>query len=391
MSNNHNPLTADPDPGRALERHPSLARDARLARLRPGRRRPGRRRTDRGDQGLRLPAGRVGPRRRPRCTRPASTSRQTENVLINPRGHAALDSVAATTAAAEIRDGMRDVAGVVNVSQAQPNADRSALLISVQLARDQDDVSALQAVTKRVQADHPDLQVREAGDRLDRRQHQRPGRLGPLLRRGHQPAGHAGPDAARVRRADRRRHPRAARRHQRRRHHRHHRTALAPGARRGHRQQHDRADRDGRRGRLLAVLPQARARGTGRRSQHPRRRRDRRADLRPLDPGLGRSGDRLDGGPVRDRRRDLQLARHRRHPRGRDRGARLDHGAARAAGQARSLGRPARGSRCCGASTAGSAAAGSAAACCRRCSATRPSRWSSPVWSCCCWPCRRSG
>ena len=89
---------------------------------------------------------------------------QTENVLINPRGHAALDSVAATSAATEIRDGMRDVAGVVNVSQAQPNADRSALLISVQLARDQDDVSALQAVTKRVQADHPDLQVREAGD-----------------------------------------------------------------------------------------------------------------------------------------------------------------------------------------------------------------------------------
>ena len=50
------------------------------------------------------------------------------------------------------------------VSQAQPNADRSALLISIQLARDQDDASALQSVTKRVQADHPDLQVREAGD-----------------------------------------------------------------------------------------------------------------------------------------------------------------------------------------------------------------------------------
>ena len=89
---------------------------------------------------------------------------QTENVLINPRGHAALDSADATAAATEIRDGMRDVAGVVDVSEAQPNADRSALLISVQLARDQDDASALQAVTKRVQADHPDLEVREAGD-----------------------------------------------------------------------------------------------------------------------------------------------------------------------------------------------------------------------------------
>ena len=59
---------------------------------------------------------------------------------------------------------MRDVDGVEQVSQAQPNPDRSALLISVQLARDQEDASALQDVTKRVQADHPDLQVREAGD-----------------------------------------------------------------------------------------------------------------------------------------------------------------------------------------------------------------------------------
>ena len=42
---------------------------------------------------------------------------------------------------------MRDVDGVEQVSQAQPNPDRSALLISVQLARDQDDAAALQAVT----------------------------------------------------------------------------------------------------------------------------------------------------------------------------------------------------------------------------------------------------
>ena len=34
----------------------------------------------------------------------------------------------------------------------------------MQLARDHEDASALQDVTKRVQADHPDLQVREAGD-----------------------------------------------------------------------------------------------------------------------------------------------------------------------------------------------------------------------------------
>ena len=287
---------------------------------------------------------------------------QTENVLINPRGHAALDSVAAMSAADEIRDGMRGVAGVEKVSQAQPNADRSALLISIQLARDQDDVSALQSVTKRVQADHPDLQVREAGDvSIDSSINDRVGSR-PRFRRGHQPAGHTGPDAAGVRRADRRRHPGAAGRHQRRRHDRHHRAALAPRARGVHGEQHDRADRDGRRGRLLAVLPQARARGTRARAQHPRRRRDRRADLGPLDPGLRRSGDRLDGGPVRHRRRDLQLAGHRR---------RSSSSPSRSSARSRCCprcwsssvaGSTGRGCRCCGASTAASAAAGSAAA-----------------------------
>jgi RND superfamily putative drug exporter len=88
----------------------------------------------------------------------------SEDVLINARGGTTLDRVAATSAAQEIRAGMRKVAGVAQVSQAQPNADHSTLLISVQLARDQDSVKALQAVTAGVQAAHPDLQVREAGD-----------------------------------------------------------------------------------------------------------------------------------------------------------------------------------------------------------------------------------
>ncbi len=88
----------------------------------------------------------------------------TESVLISPRGDAALDSVAATSAADQLRTRMRDLDGVEEVSQAQPNPDRSALLVSVQLARDQEDATALQDVTASVQADHPDLQVREAGD-----------------------------------------------------------------------------------------------------------------------------------------------------------------------------------------------------------------------------------
>ena len=46
-------------------------------------------------------------------------------------------------------------------------------------------------------------------------------------------------------------------------------------------------------------------------------------------------------GPVRRRRRHVQLAGHRFDPRGRDRRARLDHRAAGPAGQARPLGRPA--------------------------------------------------
>ena len=44
----------------------------------------------------------------------------------------------------------------------------------------------------------------------------------------------------------------------------HHGAGLPPGPRRGDRDQHDRADRHGGRGRLLAVLPQAGARGAGR-------------------------------------------------------------------------------------------------------------------------------
>ena len=54
------------------------------------------------------------------------------------------------------------------------------------------------------------------------------------------------------------------------------RAAVAPGARRADRHQHDRADRHGGRRRLLAVLPQARARGAARRALHARRHRDRR-------------------------------------------------------------------------------------------------------------------
>ena len=96
---------------------------------------------------------------------------------------------------------------------------------------------------------------------------------------------------------------------------------------------------------------------------HPRRRRDRRRRPRATRSwSPARAVIASMAGLFIDRRRDLQLARHRRDHRRRGRRARLDHRAARAAGQARPLGRPARGSRCCGGSTAGSGAAASAAA-----------------------------
>jgi len=88
----------------------------------------------------------------------------TENVLITPKSGASLDSVAASAAADELRAALRDVEGVDEVSQAQPNADNSALLISVQLARDMEDAAPVQQVTEDAQAAHPGLEIREAGD-----------------------------------------------------------------------------------------------------------------------------------------------------------------------------------------------------------------------------------
>src|ERR1700712_1095507 len=54
----------------------------------------------------------------------------SENVLITARGHAALDPAAASSAAEEVRTGMRDLDAVQRVSSAQPDADGSALLVS---------------------------------------------------------------------------------------------------------------------------------------------------------------------------------------------------------------------------------------------------------------------
>ncbi len=85
-------------------------------------------------------------------------------MLINARGSATIDTTAAESAAQQIRDGMREVKGVASVTEPQWSPDHTALLLSAQLAKDQDDPAGLQKVTDRVQAANPTLQVREAGD-----------------------------------------------------------------------------------------------------------------------------------------------------------------------------------------------------------------------------------
>ena len=88
----------------------------------------------------------------------------TENVLITARGDAVVDQQAAESAAAEIRRDMAATDGVDAVSEPQWNPDQSALLMEIQLAKDQEDVDALVAVTERVQDEQPGLQIRQAGD-----------------------------------------------------------------------------------------------------------------------------------------------------------------------------------------------------------------------------------
>ena len=67
----------------------------------------------------------------------------TENVLITARGDAVVDQQAAESAAAEIRRDMAAIDGVDAVSEPQWNPDQSALLMEIQLAKDQEDVAAL--------------------------------------------------------------------------------------------------------------------------------------------------------------------------------------------------------------------------------------------------------
>ncbi len=87
----------------------------------------------------------------------------TEQVLITAKS-GDLDTQAAEQAAGAVVTGMKPLSGVDEVAEPQVSPDGTAYLVSIQLARDQDDVAPLQAVTKAVQADFPQLDVRQTGD-----------------------------------------------------------------------------------------------------------------------------------------------------------------------------------------------------------------------------------
>jgi putative drug exporter of the RND superfamily len=87
----------------------------------------------------------------------------TEQVLISARA-GQLDQAQAQEAAAAVVAGMTGLPAVDEVAEPQVSPDGTAYLVSIQLARDQDDVAPLQAVTKDVQADFPQLEVRQSGD-----------------------------------------------------------------------------------------------------------------------------------------------------------------------------------------------------------------------------------
>ncbi len=91
----------------------------------------------------------------------------SENVLITADSAASADKpdrAEATQAAQDLTALMRDTEGVAEISEPQWSPDGSAMLIAIQLAKDQDDVSDLLAHTKEIQADYPTLEVRQVGD-----------------------------------------------------------------------------------------------------------------------------------------------------------------------------------------------------------------------------------
>ena len=87
----------------------------------------------------------------------------SEEVLVTA-DDGALDPAQAEAAGAQLVGSVKSLPGVTGVSEPQWNPDRSAMLISIQLAKDHDDAAPIVAAVDDVRADFPDLDVRQAGD-----------------------------------------------------------------------------------------------------------------------------------------------------------------------------------------------------------------------------------
>jgi RND superfamily putative drug exporter len=90
-------------------------------------------------------------------------SPDSEQILVSAEGPA-LDQAQADRAAAELARALRPVPGVEEVAEAQWNPDRTAMLISIQLAKDHDDAGPIVAAVDDVRADFPGLDIRQTGD-----------------------------------------------------------------------------------------------------------------------------------------------------------------------------------------------------------------------------------
>lgn len=87
----------------------------------------------------------------------------TENVLITARS-GSLESSAAESAAEDVVAAAGEADHVAEVGDPQWNADRSALLVPIELAGDTDEVDDLQRAVDGVAAEHDGLDIRQAGD-----------------------------------------------------------------------------------------------------------------------------------------------------------------------------------------------------------------------------------
>jgi RND superfamily putative drug exporter len=88
----------------------------------------------------------------------------SENVLVTAADAEKPDRAEATQAAEELTARLTETEGVAEVGKPQWSPDDSAMLIAIQLAKDQEDVSDILEVTEQVQDDHPDLELRQTGD-----------------------------------------------------------------------------------------------------------------------------------------------------------------------------------------------------------------------------------